>query len=320
MENVNMAFCSDEKNITFLAVALKSIIDNASNERIYNVYIVHNGISEYDRGSLLLLVRNNLNFHLSFINIGKYAQVFSTLFVSGHIPHAAYWRFALPEILEHVDKLIYLDTDVVVIDDIAKLYDENFAKGEVLAGSPGIGVSAELPMTKPSREVLKRYGYVNFKRYINTGVLLINMREFRSEMLFQKFIETASGENFPMHDQDVINLVLMDRIKMLDWKWNFAILERFDDYPTWLVEDIKTRIAILDISIVHYVGCGKPWICFDRPLADLWFMYAERTPFYAGMKIRPRRNDNIICDISKEKMTGRKSKIISKFLHKVKKH
>lgn len=285
MKIVHLAFCSDGPNIPFLAVALKSVIDNASCEYQYLVYIVHNGISYCDKGYLLMLVRNSKNFNLSFINIGEYSDRFSGLFVSGHISQASYWRFVLPEILRDVDKLVYLDTDIVVADDIAKLYEENLGGGEALAGAPGIGVAAELPMTETSRKILKNKGYSNFKKYINAGVLLINMKVFREESLFEKLIEVASSDNFPLHDQDVLNLVLMNRIRILDWKWNFAIHESIDDYPRYLLDDVRKRISEMNISIVHYVGPGKPWKCPFRPLAGMWFVYAVQTPFFWGTEI-----------------------------------
>ena len=285
MKIVHLAFCSDGPNIPFLAVALKSIIDNSSSEYRYLVYIVHDGISYCNKGNLLALVRNHKNFDLSFIDIGEYSCKFSGLFVSGHISLASYWRFVLPEILTDVDKLVYLDTDIVVVDDVAKLYEENLGGGEVLAGAPGIGVAAELPMTESSRQILKNSGYSNFKKYINAGVLLINMKVFRDEHLFERLINLASNNSFPLHDQDVLNLVLMNRIRILDWKWNFAIHESIDDYPSYLLDDVKKRISEMNISIVHYVGPGKPWKCPYRPLAGLWFTYAVQTPFFWGTEI-----------------------------------
>lgn len=284
MKTVHLAFCSDGMNIPFLSVALKSVIDNSSCDHLYCVYVVHDGITYCEKGYLLALVRTKKNFSLSFIDIGEYSDSFSKLFVSGHISHAAYWRFALPEILNDIDKLIYLDTDVVVIDDVAKLYEENLGVGEILAGAPGIGVAEELPMTEASRRILLQRGYSNFKKYINSGVLLINMKVFREENLLNRFLDIAASENFPLHDQDVLNLVLMNRIKILDWKWNFAIHETIDDYPQYLVNIVKDRISNLDISIVHYVGSSKPWKCASRPLAGLWFMYAVQTPFFSDMK------------------------------------
>lgn len=284
MKTVHLAFCSDRANIPFLSVALRSVIDNASCDYLYCVYVVHDGMTYCEKGCLLALVRAKKNFRLSFIDIDEYSNSFSKLFVSGHISHAAYWRFALPEILNNIDKLIYLDTDVVVIDDIAKLYEENLGEGEALAGAPGIGVAEELQMTEASRRILLQRGYSNFKKYINSGVLLVNMKVFREEKLLDRLLDIAASENFPLHDQDVLNLVLMNRIKILDWRWNFAIHETIDSYPKYLIDVVKDRISSLNISIVHYVGSGKPWKCTSRPLAGLWIMYAIKTPFFSGMK------------------------------------
>lgn len=94
----------------------------------------------------------------------------------------------------------------------------------------------------------------------------------------------ANQYDFPMHDQDCLNFVFDGKIQILDWRWNFAIHEKIDNYPEWLKEKVHDRISSMNLSIIHYVGVGKPWRCMFRPLRELWIMYAIKTPFFLWNK------------------------------------
>lgn len=68
-EKIHVAFCSDKNNIPFLAVALKSIVDNSSAENEYVVYVAHDGLTCYEYGYLRLLIKGRRNFELKFIDM-----------------------------------------------------------------------------------------------------------------------------------------------------------------------------------------------------------------------------------------------------------
>ncbi len=324
-EKIHVAFCSDKNNIPFLAVALKSIVDNSSAENEYVVYVAHDGLTCYEYGYLRLLIKGRRNFELKFIDMngGGYAKKFEHLFTSGHITLAAYWRFLLPEVLKDVNKLIYLDTDVVVIDDLSKLYDEDVSE-VYCAGCLDIGVAKELSVSKEAREVLSSLGYKDFSQYINSGVLLINAEYARRRKIFNKMLVLANTNAFPFHDQDVINYTLMNEggAKVLNYKWNFAIHKGFDTYPAQIVEDVIDRISKMDISIIHYIGSEKPWKCINRPLRELWVYYAAETPFFAGINLSP--NSDVEKDIARSGKIrwGRRLEklLIPKFIHQIKRN
>lgn len=288
-EKIHIAFCSDRNNVPFLGVALKSIVDNSSAEISYVVYVIHDGMDCQEFCYLRLLAGCRRNFELKFIDINKAGEgeKFKNLYASGHITLATYWRFLLPEILSDVNKLIYLDTDVVVVDDVAKLYSEDVS-GYFCAGCIDIGVAKELSVSQAAREFLCSLGYMDFSNYINSGVLLINLEYAREKKLFCKMLSLAENNNFPLHDQDVINYALMNEggVKIVYQRWNFAIHKDFEDwYPESLVSAIKHKVSIMDLAIVHYIGSEKPWKCSSRMLRELWVLYASKTPFFCRGEI-----------------------------------
>lgn len=320
-ENICVAFCTDRQNIPFLAVSLQSIIEHSSDGYVYDIYVVHDGMTSEQFGYLRLIAKKRKNIQLNFIGIKDKKDEFDRLYVSGHITSASYWRFALPILLPRVEKLIYLDTDVVVLEDLSLLWNEVCIDNYFLAGVPGVGVAGNLNEGRKSREFLKGLGYSDFSKYVNAGVLVLNAKKIRDENSFQKLITMANQYDFPMHDQDCLNFVFDGKIQILDWRWNFAIHEKIDNYPEWLKEKVHDRISSMNLSIIHYVGAGKPWRCMFRPLRELWIMYAIKTPFFCGTNFSPNSVYELDIRESTKVRWGRRLErvLIPNFLHRLKK-
>lgn len=325
-EKIHIAFCSDGNNVPFLGVALKSVVDNSAEEISYIVYVIHDGMTCQEFCYLRLLARCRRNFELKFIDINKVegSAKFKNLFASGHITLATYWRLLLPEILSDVNKLIYLDTDVVVVDDVAKLYSEDVS-GYFCAGCIDIGVAKELPVSQDARKILCSLGYMDFSNYINAGVLLINLEYAREKNLFSEMLSLAENNNFPLHDQDVINYTLMNEggAKIVDQRWSFAIHKDFEVwYPEPIVNAIKHKISIMDLAIIHYIGTEKPWKCSNRMLRELWVLYASKTPFFAEVKFSLESAVEREMAKSGKMRLGRKLEklLIPKCIHRIKRN
>jgi lipopolysaccharide biosynthesis glycosyltransferase len=120
------------------------------------------------------------------------------------------------------------------------------------------------------------------RKYINAGVLLINLRIWRAGKIREKLVDyiIASGGKLTFHDQDAINANLFDQIKLLDYKWNFNVW-MFRSYwgrPRSARYSRTIRRETSEVVILHYLTKDKPWM-FDAivPKKHLYYHFLRQT-------------------------------------------
>jgi len=187
-----------------------------------------------------------------------------------HITIAAYLRLFLTEFVPaDVDRLIYLDCDVIVCRDIGELWSTDLggmpmgAVPEPYAGQAALGFDVGDP-------------------YFNSGVLLIDLKRWREERVVERFLEYAerNKENLLAHDQDVLNGVFRGRIKALSYRWNFHA--PFADFQA--AELGVTQRELADFrsrpGIVHFVAREKPWFKGREPhYKQRYWAMLKKTPW-----------------------------------------
>jgi lipopolysaccharide biosynthesis glycosyltransferase len=166
--------------------------------------------------------------------------------------------------LPDIDKIIYFDCDIIVIDSLEELFETDISQ-YYFAGVEDIGYFYERTVSGIKDRFL----------YVNTGVLLINCKMWRDEKISDKLFEYTelNRDRIIHHDQDVINYVLKSRTLALDLKWN--VQESFysgfrDIHP--LKDEIT--ISITSPSIIHFTSQRKPWLAFStHPQRHLYLDY-----------------------------------------------
>jgi lipopolysaccharide biosynthesis glycosyltransferase len=174
-----------------------------------------------------------------------------------HVTKAVYNRLFLSEVLK-IDKVLYLDSDLIVQKDISELYNVEIEDVQIAAVNEDLG---DLH--------LKRLGLTMETNYINSGVMLINLEKWRADNLTIKFLQFLRDFNDKIlwWDQDVINAVVTKRqILSLDWNvtethWN-AHFEK--------EEGISHH---KNIAILHFTGSPKPWNGGKHQLSYIYFEY-----------------------------------------------
>lgn len=187
---------------------------------------------------------------------------------------ATLYRLFIPTIsaMHDVQRLIYLDTDIIVDCDIAALWDVDL--GSALLGAvPDPCLCGALmrkggtPRDTWARDVARytlRQG-VPMTHYFNAGVLLLDLQRVRDEELFAKATEFLLQNPLLLHpDQDALNKVFFGRTCTLPKKFNYLL-------HTDIVDDVYE-------GVWHYSGPKKPWL-HDMPKADRYHHYLALTPF-----------------------------------------
>lgn len=222
------------------------------------------------------------------------AQSFPRLLKTS-LPPVTYFRLFLTSILpESIEKVLYLDGDIVVRQSLQPLWDTDLSNYAIAAVS-------DRPSERP--EMYSRLQYSSDLGYFNAGVLLINLRYWREHDVTPAFVEYIQGHSdiLLFQDQDVLNYIFRDKKLLLPLKYNFqqALLQRdiFQRYENEILAAIK------DPVIIHYSGVVKPWHAYIRdlnPLNSSFFKYQNQTK-WAGRRIDPRplslRVKNSIADV-----------------------
>ncbi len=260
---INICFGINDAYSKYCAVTIASILYNSNKKDKYKIYILTDFISKENRKKLNALkkIRNFelkiITFDMKFLERQKYLRV--TL--------AAFYRYKIFDLIKE-DKVIYLDSDIIVRKDIAQLFKTDF-EGNLIAGVEDVYAKA----MKNSIELDES------ATYVNSGMLFFNLKQCKKENIRQKlfdFLKTEKGKDWC--DQNTLNYIFQNRIKLLDLKWNhmYTLNERNEyDNPEYY------NALRFDPSINHYASCYKPWNTdFNCNLQYEYFKYAKLTLYY----------------------------------------
>ena len=207
------------------------------------------------------------------------ARIVACAHTIGYISRTCYLRFLLPEALPGVRRCLYLDADVLALDDLATLWAEC---------SPSAPVSAAADLNLPGLDAhMQRLGLA---RYFNSGVMGVNLDAWRRQDATARCFQLgASGDpRLRFQDQDVLNLVFAGQVSWLHARWNiltdftgiYAFDAAFVDRATW--EQMRAHPGI-----AHFTSAKKPWdLAMNHGLSWRYWEEALRSPWRAECALR----------------------------------
>lgn len=293
--NIAVALAADNNYAPYLGVTISSIIKHSSPENNYDLIILESRISEYYKTLLKSLADGHANVSIRFADIANLAGLKEHLFqVCLHFTIETYYRFFIINLCENYDKVIYLDCDTVVRDDIAKLYKTDLGNHLVAAARDYEMIRIMNSEDRQSKGSFYQYArdVLNLKKpfdYMQSGVAVMNIRQLIreniQEALFFKLFEVGVPR---LVDQDIFNSICQGRILYFSPVWNFEWqLNWKDDLKENLSErDYREVMSVCENpKIIHYCDC-KPWKFPHLKLAFIWWQYARETPFYEEVIFR----------------------------------
>lgn len=268
-KQIPIFFTIDNGYAPFLAVALNSAIKNASPDREYKAIILHQDVSESNIARLKALQTPNFQIELTPMkaNFEALDDRMSNRLRCDYFTLTIYFRLFIPEMFPQYDKGIYIDSDVVLTTDIAKLYDIDI--GESLIGACNDLSIADIP---PLVAYTENAIGVKKEQYINSGVLLMNLKALREADLEGNFLRLLNTYHFDSiaPDQDYLNAMCNGKICYLDAMW--------DAMPN------DARPALTDTCLIHYNLFSKPWCYDDVQYADVFWKYARDSGYFDEIK------------------------------------
>jgi lipopolysaccharide biosynthesis glycosyltransferase len=218
---------------------------------------------------------------------------------------APYYRLFLAKLLPpEIERAIYLDCDLVVKDDLKELWVQDFKDNYVLAVQdmwvPYVSSVAGVPYDK--------LGISANSKYFNSGVLVINIKKWRSDDITTKAIEYLKTyqQDIRAHDQDVLNGLFAGHWGEIEPRWNLtpAIIDLF---PSWqespFSEEVYRRL-IDNPSIIHFATSRKPWNSRHTLFKEAFFEYVDRTA-WSGWRLTVWRRLKISMSREYKKLLSR---------------
>ena len=256
-------FAVDDEYIPFLAVALQSLIENSKKENYYLIKILYTNITEENQNKIKKYEAENIN--IEFVFLSYYInKVKNKLYTRDYYSKTTYFRLFLPELYPQFDKVLYLDSDIVILSDVADLYNEDM-ESNLLAAAPDDVVQTIEVFREYAEKVV---GVATYKNYFNAGILLMNLDELRKFKFQEKFLYLLETVKFSVaQDQDYLNRLCKGRVKLLENTW--------DRMP--IGGDITNRD---ELHIIHYNLAFKPWHFEDILYKEYFWKYAQKTEYF----------------------------------------
>lgn len=251
---INVGIACDENYSKYAGVVIASVLSNSKQDDTLCFYILTDGLSENIKAEILKL-KEIKDCEIKFITLEeKLFEAYKSIKTHSYIPICTFYRLKLSSILPDVDKIIYLDCDVVVNKSLNELYNSDL--GENIVGG----------VRDINRRMLKRN-----PSYVNAGMLVMDLKKIREQNIEDEFLNWTKNhiDTIKMGDQEIINEVLKGRIQILDDRWNvqssnFTNRSSYTKNP-W---------------IIHYVSKRKPWhfgsFSYHK---DYYFKYLQLTPW-----------------------------------------
>lgn len=275
---MNILVSLDSNYIKQVKVMLTSLQIENNNEEFY-IYVLNSKLTNEDIENIKRCADVN---RTKIFDVKVPDNMFTNVPITDRYPREMYFRiFAAKLLPDNLDRILYLDPDLVVINSLKEFYNMDL-KDMYYAGATHIGKS----ITKLN-EV--RLNMPHECEYINSGVLLMNLEVLRREQNEEEVSEYIKKNSTRLYlpDQDVINGLYGDKIICVNEK-KYNLGERDFIKTKYLSingEKINMKWIVNNACIIHYYGRNKPWK--EDYIGDLdvfYHMYEKRLRQFEEME------------------------------------
>lgn len=245
--------CINAAYLQHAAVCLTSLLAN-NPDLFFDIVIVSRPDEEFNEEKLRRSLAHFSNHCLSFRTFLAPAEAFLKLNPRAHYTLDIWTRLWVEEFFaDDVDRVLYLDADIVIVGSIAPLWHTDL--GDNLVGAVDI----------PGAQVgVLRLGLKAEEGYFNSGVLLINLKQWRKVRALDALIGYVNEHPERMvytPDQDALNACLHDRKTRLDPQWNavWTFFQQTDPVP---LPHADLEAVRREARILHFNNHPKPWSYF----------------------------------------------------------
>lgn len=263
---VPIFFACDDKFVPYMIVTMRSMIDNISSKRTYIIHVLHTDISIKNQGLVKTLETENCK--IEFNDVSKQlAQIEKKIALRDYYSATTYYRLFIADMFPQYDKVAYIDSDTIVLKDIAGFVDYDLEDNYIGAIRDQL-----VAQTDTYGEYAEKVLGLSREAYFNAGVVLINCKQFRKKDIQKQFIDFLNTYRFVVaQDQDYLNILCKNKVLWIDGKWNVQMTGNI-------------ACSEKDFALIHYNLAAKPWHYEDCRFAHYFWDYAKKTPCYDTLK------------------------------------
>lgn len=268
MKVIPIFFATDNNYAPYLAVTLKSLLVNSSKKYFYKIYVLTTKLHPDLQEKINKVLEPNSS--IEYVNVeNELIKLKEKLFLRDYYSFETYYRFFIPDMFPQYKKVIYLDCDIIVKEDISIMYNTNINHYLVGAVSDQAFRECGRDFIDYAEKVLD----INVNKIFNAGVLLINSEMFRTYDILGRFTNLLSKYKFRVtQDEDYLNVLCKDKVKYLHPGWNKMPFE----------DNFKEK----DVKLIHYNLHLKPWHYDNIRFQNYFWEIAEKTEFYEDIKLQ----------------------------------
>lgn len=273
-KNIPIVVMTDNNLAFAVATLFINLLETKNKDSFYDLNVLITPDFETEHIKNIKSIENKYLNHckINFVkNDGRFKNITNN---STHIGTTAAYLFCIPEIFHKYDKIIYLDTDLLIFNDLSELFNIDL-KDNYTGGVLSIA------------HYLKEQYYCNhipipnMMFYINCGVQLMNLKKIREDSLYDKWIQLI-GKYSDSVNQHIINKTCFGHIKLLPFKWN--VTQSNEDVYTsnkalLAMTHSEAEQAYKNPAIYHYTNIWKPWKYRDIKYAFIWRQYYNKTDY-----------------------------------------
>ncbi len=263
---MNILVTVNKKYVDQLNIMLNSI-QYSNPEEKFNIYVLHKNLNQEDILEIGKLL-NKENFSIIPIKIPK-SEIDTFPVYQKRYPVEIYFRlFATKYLPQELDRILYLDSDTIIINKLNELYNMEFGNNYYIAATHIKKVIHKI------NEI--RLDIEEDDAYINTGVLLINLKSLRKMDVERRVIKyvNENKKKLILPDQDIISGIFGNKIKLVEHlKFNLGEKCIIDYNLRYPYKKIDLNWIKQNSVIIHYYGKNKPWN--DTYIGKLNIFYNE---------------------------------------------
>ena len=280
---VTVCFATDAKYAAYMGVAIHSIICHATEGKRYDICVLHAGLTRARVRQIERMSQENISIRFFRVDEMVQPEEIEWLHATPRFPKEACFRFLIPQLFRGRRKVLYMDCDVVVMRDIATLYETRLTANQYFGA---VHDTLVLYWLHQENDYFKRKLLLaKPENYFQSGILLMNLSALERDGIASKLklaMQQTKDLRFP--DQDILNMVCAGHVRYLDGRWNVEY-----HVPLWAPNygEVMTQKEVTEYEksyddpwILHFCGGKKPWTNPSYPLSELFWKYARQSPFY----------------------------------------
>jgi lipopolysaccharide biosynthesis glycosyltransferase len=273
-EPIHVAIATDAGFAMQTATLLASMRTHGDDD--YIVHVLHDGLDTDLRRRITSSRGDDDRVQVDWVDARS--QQFAAVRADAGVSPAVFFRLRMAEVLPDLDRVVYLDADIIVLDSLRELWDMPLDDAQLVAAVRDVGFPSFAGII-PWREL----DAPPDAPYFNSGMLVLSLDRWRASDVGGRALDLATRYTFRLRDQCALNVVCLDGWRRLPARWNVQRGHFRLDGPPWALEGVESMVGARDRpAVMHFCNprWNRPWLAeCDHPYRDEWFATLAQTPW-----------------------------------------